>query len=80
MAVHEYESHDAQFRYVIRCAEYADGWKVDAAQIMRRGEALLPKRRLEGTYPEESKAIERGVRWCEVIVAHLTTDRLPNEY
>ncbi|OWY28824.1 hypothetical protein [Herbaspirillum robiniae] len=69
--LYEHKTNDAEFIYRLWYSHHAEGWAVDSAQILRRGETLLPKRPLKGTHLDASGAIAYGVRWCETISAYL---------
>lgn len=77
--LYEHKTNDAEFIYRLWYSEHADGWAVDSAQILRRGEMLLPKRPLEGTHSDASGAIAYGVRWCETVSAYLHTEKLSTD-
>lgn len=65
------------FGYSIWYSCHENGWEVDGAQVTHFGLPLLPRRPLRGVYPTEMEAIARGLRWCELVVKHLTTAELP---
>jgi len=63
----------------VNSASKSTGWAVDSAQILRKGQTLLPKRPLEGTHPDACGAIAYGVRWCETISAYLQAEDLTTD-
>lgn len=73
--MHIFETPGSLEGYLFRlwCSKHAGGWAVDSAQIWRHREALLPKRRLGGSFADRQQAVDYGLRWCELIVMHLLT-------
>jgi len=69
--IYEYESPAREFRYRVWYSQHTEGWKVDAAQVLRFNNPLTPRQPLRGAYAESSEAIAKGVQWCEEIVTQL---------
>ncbi len=65
------------FGYSIWYSHHENSWQVDGAQVTHLGLPVLPRRPLRGVYETEMEAIARGLRWCELVVTHLTTAELP---
>ncbi|WDZ95030.1 hypothetical protein Herbaro_16270 [Herbaspirillum sp. WKF16] len=77
--IYEHQTNDAEFLYRLWYSEHPEGWIVDGAQIVRRGESVVPKRALDGKYVAPADAIAYGLRWCETIAAYLQAESLSTD-
>jgi len=74
MPIYEHSAHQDQYLFRLRYSEHADGWQVDAGQVLWNGEPLNDWTEINGLHASEAAALARGIEWCEAVVAHHNTD------
>lgn len=79
MPIYQRKAHEGKYVYRFRYSEGAEGWQIDAAQVLVDEEPLTEWRKINGAFASEAEAVARGLEWCEAIVAHLNTDNVPSE-